>query len=133
MAVLAEIDFISAAQTPLFLNTPLNSGSHVLQFIYNQTAYVLSPFLAPGQTILQIDASNTSNPLITFDATRSPQGQSGIVTICKPPFESSPRFSGCYNNPAKVDLAFLSTIFGLQFCHCSSKCAELCPPDSYVS
>ena len=72
-----------AAATPLFLYTPKNTGSHVLQFVFNQTQYVISPFLAPGQTTLQIDASDATNPLITFDATQSPQGQSGAVTVCK--------------------------------------------------
>ena len=75
--------YCCAAQTPLFLNTPQGTGSHVLQFAFNQTAYNLSPLLAPGQTTLTIDASQPTNPLISFDSNKSPLGQSGAITVCK--------------------------------------------------
>ena len=83
--LLAELDIFwcCAASTPLFLYTPKGTGSHNLQFAYNETAYTLSPLLAPGQTKLQIDASDETNPLISFDSTASPQGQSGAITVCE--------------------------------------------------
>ena len=53
------------------------------QFDYNQSLYTLSPLLAPGQTKLQIDATDAANPLIGFDSPASPIGQSGAVTVCE--------------------------------------------------
>ena len=76
----------AAAQSPVFLHTPQNTGSHNLQFDYNQALYTVSPFLAPGQTKLQIDATDAANPLISFVSPASPIGQSGAVTVCKSPF-----------------------------------------------
>ena len=77
-----------AAPTPLYLYTPLNTGVHTVEFSYDTSKYTLSPFLAPGNTVLQIDATNAQAPIISFDASRSPQGQSGYITVCKLLFSS---------------------------------------------
>ena len=73
----------AAAQSSVFLHTPQNTGSHNLQFDYNTSLYTLSPLLAPGQTKLQIDATDAANPIISFDSPASPIGQSGAVTVCE--------------------------------------------------
>ena len=80
-AILTQL--FAAAQSPVFLHTPQNTGSHNLQFDYDQSLYTLSPLLAPGQTKLQIDATDAANPLISFVSPASPIGQSGAVTVCK--------------------------------------------------